>query len=94
MLLHFEEDFEIPGQDEVFYGSQFHYGVFHFGKFLREISDIIQLFKDLNFDVKLWTIFWDPKGKVKVFTSANLLIVFIVFTSANLLIVFIDVPVM
>ena len=53
MLLHFEEDFEIPGQDEVFYGSQFHYGVFHFGKFLREIFDIIQLFKNLNFDVKL-----------------------------------------
>ena len=35
MFLHFEEDFEIPGQDEVFYGSQFHHGVFHFG-FVRK----------------------------------------------------------
>ena len=38
MFLHFEEDFEIPGQDEVFYGSQFHHGVFHFG-FVRKNSD-------------------------------------------------------
>ena len=44
MLLHFEEDFEIPGQDEVFYGSQFlHNGVFHFG-FVRKFSDVIQRF--------------------------------------------------
>ena len=44
MLLHFEEDFEIPGQDEVFYGSQFlHHGVFHFG-FVRNFSDVIQSF--------------------------------------------------
>jgi hypothetical protein len=47
MLLHFEEDFEIPGQDEVFYGSQFlHHGVFHFG-FVRIFLMLFRVFKGL-----------------------------------------------
>lgn len=70
MLLHFEEDFEIPGQDEVFYGSQFHHGVFHFG-FVRKISEMYYsvIFKGLFYNeiVNSLLHFLDPKGQFDVF---------------------------